>query len=366
MNRTIRRNPARRETGDRTVVVDCRWLGHTGVGRFTDVLLQGLKELQPEGRWVLWGPQAVVDSLWGSASWAPSAGSPVRWGAQAGALRMPRADDTVFLHAVRPLLPRGRTHVVLHDTIPTRHARTALMRLMWSAFFLASTHLASTVIVYSDATRSRATHQLRLADRKLRRISLALDPALVVEVREARASADPLEVLLYVGQSKPHKNLHRAVAGFARSGFASSGGRFLLVGLSDDGEVARAVADAGLDGVEVVGRCSDAEMVRHLATARAVIQPSLEEGFGLTVAEALAAGVPVCCSDVPALREAAAGGAVLFDPLDPSSIAAAIDDVVGSRHAGVEMCAPRPPLPSPRELAEMVVAAIVEPPGLRG
>jgi glycosyltransferase involved in cell wall biosynthesis len=56
-----------------------------------------------------------------------------------------------------------------------------------------------------------------------------------------------------------------------------------------------------------------------------VIQPSLEEGFGLPVLEALAGGVPVCCSDVDALREAAQGRARLFDPLSVSSITDAID-----------------------------------------
>ena len=339
------------------VVVDCRWLGHSGVGRVTSVLLEGLAELQPAGRWVLWGPDTVVEHLWGSATWAPSHGSPVRRWAQVGTLRLPDADHVLFLHAVRPLLVLRRTSVVLHDTIPVRHAPGAAQRRLWALFYLASARLADTVLVYSDASAARATDDLGVAPGRLRRFPLTVDPELVSAVRARRARGVGRDrVLLYVGQAKPHKNLRRAVLGFAASRFAATGGRFDLVGFSGDAELEATVAGAGIGGVVVVGRCSDDELVRHLAEATAVIQPSLEEGYGLTVVEALAAGVPVCCSDVPALREAAAGGAELFDPRDPASIARAIDRVTGD--AGGGRSAVDRELPTPRDLAAAVVDAL--------
>ena len=57
--------------------------------------------------------------------------------------------------------------------------------------------------------------------------------------------------------------------------------------------------------------------------------PSLVEGFGLPVLEAMMRGVPVACSDIPALREIAGDCAVLFDPLDPASIAHALERLLG-------------------------------------
>jgi glycosyltransferase involved in cell wall biosynthesis len=60
----------------------------------------------------------------------------------------------------------------------------------------------------------------------------------------------------------------------------------------------------------------DAEMVRLLAGARAVLLPSFAEGFGFPVIEALALGVPVLCSDIPALRETGGDIPEFFDPLD--------------------------------------------------
>ena len=55
------------------------------------------------------------------------------------------------------------------------------------------------------------------------------------------------------------------------------------------------------------------------------------EGFGLPVLEAMARGVPVACSDRPALREVAGDAALLFDPEDPAAIAAAIDTISPTR-----------------------------------
>src|SRR5262249_33711357 len=56
-----------------------------------------------------------------------------------------------------------------------------------------------------------------------------------------------------------------------------------------------------------------------LAGARALVMPSFAEGFGLPVAEALALGTPVICSDIPALREVGRGGPEHLDPADPAA-----------------------------------------------
>jgi glycosyltransferase involved in cell wall biosynthesis len=62
--------------------------------------------------------------------------------------------------------------------------------------------------------------------------------------------------------------------------------------------------------------CSDDEMISHVASARALLFPSLAEGFGLPLVEALAAGTPVIASDLPVFREIGQGVPELIDPLD--------------------------------------------------
>ena len=76
--------------------------------------------------------------------------------------------------------------------------------------------------------------------------------------------------------------------------------------------------------VEERGRCTDAELATLLAGARALLLPSQAEGFGIPVAEALAAGTPVIAADIPALREVGQGVPDHLPPDDPAAWAAQV------------------------------------------
>ncbi len=85
------------------------------------------------------------------------------------------------------------------------------------------------------------------------------------------------------------------------------------------------------------GRTTDTEMRGLLAGARALLLPSFAEGYGMPVPEALASGIPVICSDLPALREAGGDVPDYLDPLDGPAWIAAVHDYTASgsrrRHA---------------------------------
>jgi glycosyltransferase involved in cell wall biosynthesis len=78
------------------------------------------------------------------------------------------------------------------------------------------------------------------------------------------------------------------------------------------------------EGVVAFGRVDDTELRDLYAHAEALVLPSLWEGFGLPVAEALATGCRVACSDIPALRELAGEDATYFDPASPEAISEGI------------------------------------------
>jgi glycosyltransferase involved in cell wall biosynthesis len=80
-----------------------------------------------------------------------------------------------------------------------------------------------------------------------------------------------------------------------------------------------------------LGEVEDEELARLYRGARCVVYPSLYEGFGLPVAEAMACGAAVVTSRGGATEEVAGGAAVLVDPLDASSIAAGVEDAIGRR-----------------------------------
>jgi glycosyltransferase involved in cell wall biosynthesis len=347
------------------LVLDARWLGYTGIGRVTRLLLEGLGERRPAGDWTVWGPPEAEALAWPGSRFVPSRTTPLARFGQAAVHRVPPG-RLLALHLVRPLVVRRRTVVLAHDTIPVRWATPRARRLAQHAFYALSAATATRVIVYSDTTRGHVRRDLHRAHRRIRRVELPIDLSLARAVRGRRAEQPPRrDLLLYVGLHEPHKNLARAVSGFARSAFAAGGGELHLVGaavdtLDDLRRVAR--TNGGGRRVVVHGRCSDDELVGYYASATAVIQPSLEEGLGLTVIEALAGRVPICCTAGGALAEAAAGAAITFDGYDVDSVAQAIDATVERSacewDAAFDAFASARPLPTPAEFADAFLDAI--------
>jgi glycosyltransferase involved in cell wall biosynthesis len=89
--------------------------------------------------------------------------------------------------------------------------------------------------------------------------------------------------------------------------------------------LARAAASMGLGTIALFpGFLPEAELAVVMAGCLGVVFPSLFEGFGMPVIEAMAAGVPVACADTTSLPEVAAGAAILFDPRSPADIARAL------------------------------------------
>jgi alpha-1,3-rhamnosyl/mannosyltransferase len=86
----------------------------------------------------------------------------------------------------------------------------------------------------------------------------------------------------------------------------------------------RAAAAPLGERVIFLGRVAEAQLPLLYAGAALFVQPSLTEGFGLPVVEAMACGTPVACSEAPGLVEAAGSAAILFDPRQPEAITHAL------------------------------------------
>lgn len=125
----------------------------------------------------------------------------------------------------------------------------------------------------------------------------------------------------FCGSIEPRKNLERLV-----KAYRLSGSRRPLVIAGEDGwragEVRAAIGDA--PGVAFMPFLDRAALLARMGAARALLFPSLAEGFGLPVAEAMTVGVPVMTSALPALAEVSGDAALLVDPADTGAIAAAI------------------------------------------
>jgi glycosyltransferase involved in cell wall biosynthesis len=145
--------------------------------------------------------------------------------------------------------------------------------------------------------------------------------------------------VLWVGTLEPRKNLGGVVRGFRHAVRRIPGGdrfRLYLVGPSGWGEVSRATADGAGDAVRWLGPRSRADLAALYAGADAFVFPSLGEGFGLPVLEAMACGAPVVTSDRSSLREVGGDAAGLCDPGDDASIGSALAEILADRDLAAE------------------------------
>ena len=175
---------------------------------------------------------------------------------------------------------------------------------------------ARRIIAVSEFTASELEELLRLPRERIRVVPNAVDPAFTPD--GPRTAGD---YVLAVGTLEPRKNLPRTIEATRALGL-----ELHVAGARGWGGV---TADG--DGVRWLGEVPDGELASLYRGALCVAYPSLYEGFGIPVVEAMACGTPVVTSAGGATEEIAGGAAVLVDPLDTAGIASGIEEAISRR-----------------------------------
>ncbi len=196
-------------------------------------------------------------------------------------------------------------------------------------------HHADRVLTISSAAAEDIVSHLGVPRERVAVTPLGVRPALAVasppqDVRSGLGLGGS-RVVLCVAQRRRYKNLERLVRALP-----SLDPDVVLV-LAGGGEGAVAdelrgrAAELGVgERLRLPGPLSEADLAGLYELSDAFALPSLIEGFGLPVLEAMLHGVPVACSDIPALREVAGDAALLFDPGDQASVDGALARLLGS------------------------------------
>jgi glycosyltransferase involved in cell wall biosynthesis len=232
-----------------------------------------------------------------------------------------REDTADVLHCPTyrgPTRPRVPLVVTVHDLAVFRHPE-AFNR--WTRAYsprvvprvLAA---AQRVIAVSEFTRRELIELLRVPDEKIRVV-----PNAVGDEFTSVGEAEEGDYVLAVGTLEPRKNLSRLVEAVQRTRR-----ELRVVGARGWGGV-----EVGGNGVRWLGEVSDKELARLYRGAACVAYPSLYEGFGIPVLEAMACGAPVVTTRGTAMEEVADGAAVLVDARDPAEIAAGIERAATDR-----------------------------------
>lgn len=290
---------------------------------------------------------------------APLGGSPWRRAARevfAGASAIDRLGLDVFhypatrLHEPAPAAPAVLTFFdmqeeFLPELFPWRErvARRVVHRR--------SVRRAALVIAPSRFTARCLRERYGVPESKLRVVPAGVGDAFFEppaagesELLRARYGLEPSGYVLYPANPWPHKNHPRLFRALARLD-ARPGGAPLIVCTgrvqAEPRRVSALAEQAGLraERVRDLGFVPEDDLPALMRAARALVFPSLFEGFGLPVAEALAAGCPVACSAIPPLLELAGEAARTFDPHDEAAIGeaiAALWDDAGERERLIE------------------------------
>ncbi len=242
------------------------------------------------------------------------------------------AGDVDVVHATGGAVPpaeRTPLVVTVHDLAflhkPDWFTRRGV-RFAVKALELARARAALVVVPSQTTARDCAEHDIEPERVRVVPWGVAAAPVTEADIASLRARHRlPETFALWVGAAEPRKNIPGLLAAAART---TSGVPLVLAGPDGWGLDLGALADAADAEVIRVGYLTDGELAALYAAARVLVYPSLMEGFGLPVLEAMAYGTPVVTSSGTATEEVCADPDSTVDPTDPRALAAAIDAVV--------------------------------------
>jgi glycosyltransferase involved in cell wall biosynthesis len=224
-----------------------------------------------------------------------------------------------------PIFAACASVTVFHDLQHKRHPEYFRWFDLpfWKLLLWASAHRSRRLIAVSEATMQDLVRIYHLSPSRIRVVLHGVEPEFFAL---DRTSTEPF--VLSVSTLHPHKNLERLIRAYASR---KRDWRLIIAGMRgfSAGALDALIVELGMrDSVELTGWIPREDLLQLYARARAFIYPSTFEGFGMPVLEAMAAGIPVACSDIPPLREVAGEAALFFDPLNEQAISGALERIV--------------------------------------
>lgn len=300
----------------------------SGVGVYSREMLAGLANAHPETRFLYcFRPHRFLRGL--------QLPHPRNVSRRVLIDRYPPGSADLF-HGTNQRLPEGRLRRAVstfHDLfVLTGDYSTPEFRRRFAAQARDAAARSDLIITVSAFTASQVEGLLGVEKERIRVVHHGVRP-----VAQFAAPREP--VILHVGAIQTRKNIARLVEAFES---VPSGWRLVLAGSTGFGaqEILRRIeASPRRDSIEVLGYVSAAELAALYRRASVFAFPSLDEGFGMPVLDAMAAGVPVLTSNRSALPEVAGDAALLVEPTSTESIAEALGRLTSSEELRREMAA---------------------------
>jgi glycosyltransferase involved in cell wall biosynthesis len=306
----------------------------SGIGTYLRALLPRVVSLLPDARFCLLGDVSSLATE--SFTRQPriecrelSAGvySPLE---QLAIPRVAPAQTRVFWspNVNVPIAHPGRLLVTVHDAFyfePPKGVRTRIDKRVYLGLLVRKLRRSADAVLCDSAFTKGELERWASWSCPLHVVRIGVEQDWFSKPNGERPWAKPY--LVYVGNLKPHKNLPRTLAAFARIAQRVPHD-FLLIGGGDAELVAHMVDPRIAARVRFLGSLDSAEVKRHVAHASGLVLASLYEGFGLPPLEAMALGVPVLVSRTASLPEVCGDAALYCDPRSIDTIARGLEKLL--------------------------------------
>ena len=322
--------------------IDCRLWGtkHTGIGRYTQKLVENLQKIGDNNEYIIFCRSEDYDDIGTSVGWKKVRADIPHYtlGEQTHLVQIFLKENLDLLHVPHfnvPIFYPKKFVITIHDilwhtkkgfdvtTLPpiTYLAKYAGYRLVVKN----AANRAKAIFVPSRAVAGEVANKFPGVKKKIHVTYEGVDslPKSKAETKE--------KYLLYVGNLYPHKNVHTLVKALSRYHVLEHGNKLVVVSGRSAflDKFKKFLQKESLDGfVELKTNASDKELSALYKNALALVFPTLSEGFGLPGLEAMMAGTPVICSDIPVLHEVYGKAALYFDPKNSQDIADKIQKVL--------------------------------------
>jgi len=343
------------------VCIDCRYVGNTpsGIGEVTWALVRHLPELAPDVNFMLLRNSQRLKPLNNAPNVeecivkSPANGPATLWW-------LPRLVDlggVDLFHAPFNILPAGlkmKTVTTIHDIMWLTNpdwCNPSLYGLIERRFYTNGINRAlnhsDAIATVSEATKAEIVNRRPDLDKKTN-VTLSGVSQNFRKVDVAQATFDSVglnprqKFVLTAGQFAPYKNHEGAIRAFAKAFREREDIDLVMVQRRNarEGELVALARSLGVEArVHLTGTVSFETLLQLYSGALALLHPSLCEGFGNPVAEAMACGCPVITSNLSAMPEVANGAALLVNPRDTGEIAAALNRVATDGDLAANMSA---------------------------
>jgi glycosyltransferase involved in cell wall biosynthesis len=319
------------------IAFDLRRIGNPGIGRYMKCLSESIIAQAPDHEYLLVLPPAGEHLI--HAPNAQKLCTSLKYYSFREQFELPRilsSHKVDLLHSPHFLLPLMRPCPVvatIHDVIymacpgdlPSRAGRQ-YYRIMMNA----CSRMATRILTDSEHSRDEIVRNLHTDPEKIEVIYPAVDPFFHSEADSTRIASVrsrfgiDCDYVLCVGIYKPRKNHAGLLTAFSKMLDSGCQAQLVVAGPMGEGEqvLRRLARELGIaERLIFTGFVNDADLRALYSSARVYACPSVYEGFGFTVLEAMACGTPVVCSSATSLPEVAGKAALYFNPHNPEEMA---------------------------------------------